>query len=633
MCGIAGIFDFRRGEPPSSELLSAMAEAIAHRGPDDEGIRLGPHWGLANRRLAIIGVASGHQPIGNEAGTVRATFNGEIYNHRALRKRLERKGHLFATQTDSEVLVHLYEEHGANMLPLLQGMFAFAVVDSTRRSIILARDRLGQKPLFYHATPAGQLVFASEILSLLKHPGVPRELRLQSLFDYLSLGYVPAPYTIFENVFKLQPACALQVMYGETAPIRPWRYWTPDYGNKQDLSFKDAVARTGELLEKAVVKRMESEVPLGAFLSGGIDSSLVTAYMRKNSTRPVQTFTIAFEDPRYDESAFAAAAASALGVKHQVRTVEPRDTDLLRRIVRHTGEPFCDSSILPTALLSRFAREHVTVALSGDAGDEVFGGYRRYQAMALYAKLSALPRSWLQSGCGFLLALLPRSRQRRTGLDTARRALHALRLPPVQSFASFQEIFSDEGKRSLVEPEADAAALTDYVEEWKRIVESGSARDPVEGFMALDLEAYLPGDLLYKVDIASMMFSLEVRSPFLDHEVVEFVASLPREYKVTRKESKRLLKAVASELLPPEIVQRPKAGFGVPISQWLRHDLGQTVREMTYWKQEWDPDGLFNAEEVKRISEEHLDGYCDHSFELWALLCFKLWHEEVRAKL
>lgn len=628
MCGIAGLFETRLLRAPEPGHLAAMAGALAHRGPDDEGFQSGSHWGLANRRLSVIGVESGHQPLSNEDGTVWVVFNGEIYNHRDLREALENQGHRFSTASDTEVLVHAYEQYGESFVDHLCGMFAIALVDGPRQSLLLARDRLGVKPLVYAITAEGTVAFASELNALLRYPGTPRDMDPQALSDYLCLGYVPAPATIFRGVAKLPPAALLTVAFGAPA-AQLHRYWRPGFEPKHRLGFREAAACTRELLEAAVVKRLESEVPLGAFLSGGIDSTAVVALMQRHLDSPVRSFTIGFSEPRYDERAFAQQAASRLGTQHAAEVAEPRDPALLRRLVRHCGEPFCDSSILPTALLAQFTRTGVTVALSGDGGDELFGGYQRYQVMALHRLLRGVPLALRRALADALLAVLPEARAPRTRLATLRRLADALGDPPLEAYMGFQGILTRTWRHELANPAEALAGQPDRVEAWKCLLQAGTATDTVERIMELDMLEYLPGDLLFKADAASMLHSLEVRSPFLDHELVDFVTRLPRSDKVGLRYRKRVLLGAVADLLPPDIARRGKSGFGIPIAEWLRGSLASTVRETVLWQQDWDREQFFDGTALRRLAEEHLNGAQDHSFRLWAILCYRFWIEDV----
>ncbi|MBT3380494.1 MAG: asparagine synthase (glutamine-hydrolyzing) [Lentisphaerae bacterium] len=630
MCGIAGAFNLPG--PPSRDLLSAMAVALAHRGPDDEGIESGSHWGLVSRRLAIIGVSDGHQPIANEDGSVRVVFNGEIYNHHALRATLEANGHRFSSASDTEVLVHLYEEHGAGLTTHLEGMFAFAVYDTRGgERLLLARDRLGQKPLFYHEGDDGGLVFASELAALLLSPRVPRAIDGVALSEYLSLGYVPAPATIFRGVKKLPPAHT--VMFernpGSSQSPVPLRYWCPSYHPDRAMTFADASHRARELIDSAVKKRLESEVPLGAFLSGGVDSTVVVGAMQGMLPDPVKTFCIGFDSGAYDERSYAQIAAARFRTEHRVKVAEPRDTSLLRRLVRHYGEPFADSSMLPTALLSEFAAQHVTVALSGDGGDEVFGGYLRYQVMALQRYIATVPLGLRRPVCDLILAALPRALERHSTLYTARRLLRVWRSRAAEGYRTFQEAFSEHTRGELVhsrEKGTDGAPAEAFPS-WAELLTRGTAHDFVEQFQELDLHTYLPSDILYKVDIATMAYSLEVRSPFLDHELIEFAAAVPRKFKVTLTGRKRLLKAAAGDLLPEQIRGRNKRGFGVPISAWLRHELRADAEALA--AEEQAAFSGLSHETIGRLVREHLAGSHDHGYGLWALLCLKLWYDEM----
>ncbi|MBT7161410.1 MAG: asparagine synthase (glutamine-hydrolyzing) [Victivallales bacterium] len=625
MCGLAGIFDLREGRIPDAALLGRMAARISHRGPDEEGLDTGSGWGLASRRLAIIGVSDGKMPMANEDGTIHVAFNGEIYNHHRLRDRLRQQGHVFRTHADTEVLVHLYEERGAALVDELEGMFAFALVDERNHTLLLARDRMGQKPLHYGFTEDGFLVFGSELQALLEHPKLSRDIDARSLSDYFALGYVPSPRSIYRSVHQLPPAHRLTTQRGQE-PGQAERWWRLRYEPKQDLSFADAVERTRQLVDRAVQARLESEVPLGAFLSGGLDSSVVVACMQGHLAQPVRSFTIGFDEARYDERGAAATVAAHVGTQHQERMAEPADAALLRRLIRHYGEPYCDSSLLPTALLSRFTREEVTVALSGDGGDELFGGYRRYQFMALYRHLQAVPGPLRRSLARVLLKVLPAARAGRTAVSELRRALTALAQAPLACFAGFQQIFSRDAANRLLAP---ASPSGHYLDDWGDLLSEGSARDFVEQFLELDTACYLPEDLHRKVDIASMAFSLEVRAPFMDRELQEFVASLPRTFKCGLRSRKRLLQAIGQPMLPAEICRRPKRGFGVPVAEWLRGGLREDTRALAADLPTWDRRGVLSRDMVQILVDEHLSGGQNHASQLWALFCLRLWYEEI----
>jgi asparagine synthase (glutamine-hydrolysing) len=504
-------------------------------------------------------------------------------------------------------------------------MFAFALVDENRNRILLARDRMGQKPLHYGMTEDGFLVFGSELQSLLACPTLARDLDARALADYLGLGYVPSPRSIYRAVRQLPPAHRLFVQRGGDLG-EPERWWRLAYEPKSDLSFADAVVRTRELVDRAVEERLESEVPLGAFLSGGLDSSVVVACMQAHLDRPVQSFTIGFAEPRYDERDAAATVAGHVGTDHHERMAEPQDAALLRRLVRHYGEPYCDSSLLPTALLSRFTRESVTVALSGDGGDELFGGYRRYQFMALHRYFQCIPGPLRRLFAKACLAVLPPAQAGRTRVSELRRSLAAFAQEPLPCFSGFQEIFSADAVSELLRP-VDFSGH--YLNDWRELLAAGSARDFVEQFMELDAACYLPEDLHRKVDIASMAFSLEVRAPFMDRELQEFVATLPRSFKCGVRSRKRLLQAIGRPLLPPSICRRPKRGFGVPVAEWLRGGLRDETRALAADISAWDRRGVLDAHAVHMLVDQHMAGEENHAFRLWALFCLRLWYEEI----
>lgn len=632
MCGIAGAFQFGvdgsgGGERPDAAVLEAMAARMAHRGPDDAGVECGPGWGLAHRRLSILGVATGHQPMTNEDRTVWIAFNGEIYNYTALRAELQQHGHRFDSDSDTAVLLHGYEQWGAEgLLQRIAGMFAFAIADTASGRLTLARDRLGQKPLMV-GVAGGWVVFASELQALLQWPGIDTGLNVQGLHDYLSLMYVPAPATIYRGVRKLPPGCLQELATTDHRMPEPRPYWRPAFAPTATIPYADAVARTRELLETAVTRRLQSEVPLGAFLSGGIDSSAVVGLMRRVAGAEVQTFTIGFEDPAYDETGFAELVARELGTEHRTRRAEPRDVALLRTLIRNHGEPYCDASMIPTALLSRFTREHVTVALSGDAADELFGGYQRYQVMALGAYLEAVPRPLRRGLAAALLRLLPADRDMRTRLGTLRRLLAIYARDGVEAYGVMHTVFSETAKQQLYDPETAEQSVQRTLAGFERILAECGIEDRMGRYMALDLQSYLPGDVLAKVDIATMAFGLEARSPFLDHDLVDFVTRLPRRYKAGLRYRKRLLIDAVADVLPEAIKRRGKRGFGVPVAEWLRGSLRPMLEEMAA-DTSWNLHGLLAMPRIGRMVREHVAGTHNHAVRLWALLCYRLWVEE-----
>ncbi len=623
MCGIVGIvnFDGRAVDPP---LLARMNEAIRHRGPDEDGAYVAGPVALAMRRLAIIDLAGGQQPIENEDGTCRIVFNGEIYNYRELKARLEKLGHRFRTDSDTEAILHAYEEYGADCPRHLRGMFAFAVWDAPKRQLFLARDRVGKKPLLY-AKSGGSFVFGSEFRALLRHPAVGRELDRGALDDYLSFMCVPAPQTAYRDIRKLEPGHSLTL--SAAGEVRCERYWQPDFSKKLDVGEEEAGERALELLRDAVRVRLMSEVPLGAFLSGGVDSSAVVALMAEASPTPVKTFSIGFDEQDFSELHHARRVAEHVGAEHHEFVVRPDALEVLPTLVEHYGEPYADSSAIPTYYVSRETRRHVTVALNGDGGDECFGGYERYAAMRISETYRRLPRALREGVIRQAVGLLPSRGLRRGRVHKAQRFLRAASLPPAERYARWVSVFDPEAKREL------------YTEEFLRETEGrGAARllapwfarangaGVVDAALLADTMTYLPNDLLVKVDIASMAVSLEARSPFLDHHVIEFAASLPERLKVRGMTTKYILKKVLGRLLPQENLTRSKMGFGVPIGHWFRGEMQGFLREHLL-NGRAARRGLVRPERVRQMVELHARGERDFTHQLWTLLMLELWFE------
>ncbi len=641
MCGICGIIHRDPERAVAREQLARMAERLRHRGPDDSGTYVrgdrpaGPpdaasprNAGLGMARLSIIDVAGGHQPMANEDGFVWAVCNGEIYNFRELRDDLQARGHAFRTRCDAEVLPHLYEEHGERLVEHLRGMFAIALWDDREGRLLLARDRLGQKPLVYH-DDGERLAFASELQALVEAPGVPRQVCAEALDLYLTYQYVPAPLTIYEGVRKLPPAHVLVMTAEET---RLERYWDLPAAPDARLDDAQACEVLRERLTEAVRMRLVSDVPLGAFLSGGIDSSIVVGLMAREMREPVRTFSIGFGERKYDELDYARMAARRFGTDHREFKVEADAVELLPQLVRHYGEPFADSSAIPTWYLSQRTREHVTVALSGDGGDEAFAGYQRYLAMhaaALYDQMPELARSVVEGLAGGLAPLVPASAQPKTIGRRVRRFLEGLPRPLAERYVHWIAYFRREDKEGLY-ADAFAERLPSREAESYLADEFGRVEglDAVAATSRVDALTYLPNDILTKVDIASMASSLEVRSPFLDHDVMSFAYSLPTSLKLgaTGTSLKALLRTAFADLLPDEIRRRGKMGFGVPIAHWLRGRLRRYIGDTLLSPAGLDR-GYFRPEAVRRLVAEHLDGEADHANRLWALLVFELWHQ------
>jgi asparagine synthase (glutamine-hydrolysing) len=632
MCGIAGIVD-PGGRGSLREELARVCGRLRHRGPDDEGAFLDGPVGLAQRRLSIIDLSSGRQPMANEDGSVWVTFNGEIYNFQELRRRLEGLGHRFATASDTEVIVHAYEQYGTDCVRHFRGMFAFAVFDRPRRRLMLARDRVGKKPLFY-ARPGGRLVFASELQALVQHPDVSREPDATAIDDYLTYGYVPAPRTIYRHVYKLPPAhylsCRLSGQGDGVEDFRAERYWRLEYAPKLALSEEEAAEGLLEVLGEAVRLRLIADVPLGALLSGGVDSSLVVALMSRVGGKPVKTFSVGFEEQAFNELPYARAVARAYGAEHHEMVVRPSALEVLPTLVRHYGEPFADSSAVPSYYVARMTRRHVKVALNGDGGDESFAGYERYLGSALADRFRRLPAVLCKAVSGLASLLIPDRLPRRSRLRQAKRLLQAAALPADQRYLRWVGYFTPQQKEALYTPELGEALAGHGPEAWL-LGELEAARrrgmDDLDALLALDTESYLPYDLLVKMDIATMACSLEARSPFLDHKVMEFAARLPSGYKMRGATLKYLLKKVAARMLPADTLRRRKMGFGVPVGDWMRKELRPMLEDLLLSPQS-RARNYFRPGPLRQLVREHVAGSHDHSYQLWSLLWLELWHRE-----
>jgi asparagine synthase (glutamine-hydrolysing) len=617
MCGIAGIVSM---DHPDAALVRRMCDVLTHRGPDGVGYHVSAHAALGMRRLAIIDVAGGQQPVYNEDRTVVAVFNGEIYNFRELRAELRRRGHRLATGSDSECLVHLYEEFGDTLAGHLRGMFAFAIWDSRNRRLLLARDRVGKKPLYWRRD-GGSLFFGSELKSLAADPGFRRRVDLVALHHYLTYQYVPAPWSIYQGAEKLSPGHML-IWQGGNIEVR--QYWRLDCAAQDRVtSVPDAAERLRELLLEATRIRMTSERPLGAFLSGGVDSSAVVAAMARSASGPVKTFSIGFEDDQLDEREYARMVAARYGTDHHELVVTSSALDILPSLTWHFDEPFADSSAIPTFYVARMSNHHVTVVLTGDGGDESFGGYERYRAMTAMEMISVpgLVQAGLRHiGSGLQVAAGRQSRVGRLG-----RALDVLGQPLSRRYARFMSCFTPERKIQLYTDElCEQLAAVDSYLILDRAFANSSARSCVGKVMDVDIRTYLPGDLLAKVDITTMACSLEARSPFLDHHLMEWAAALPARLKIRRGTTKFLLKRAMAPWLPPELIGRRKQGFGVPLATWLRTDFRELARDVLTDATARSR-GLFRPEAITSMLAEHDQGG-DHASRLWALIQFELWH-------
>jgi len=619
MCGIAGILRFD-GERVDEDVLCRMAETLRHRGPDDHGHLCAGPVGLASRRLAIQDLSPrGHMPMSSADGRYHIIFNGEIYNFQELRRELEREGRQFQSDSDTEVVLEGYAKFGEAVLGRLRGMFAFAVWDARDRTLLLARDRLGKKPLYYVADE-NRLAFASEPKALLQDPSLRVSPDRVAIHHYLTWGYVPSPWCAFEGVRKLPPAHLLTVT-GTRVDVRP--YWALHYTPKRTGREADLVDELRAILQEATALRLISDVPVGALLSGGVDSSAVVALIRRAHGGAVRTFSIGFDDAAFDERDHAAAVAQHLGTEHHALVVRPDAVSMVPRLAWHYDEPFADSSAIPSFALSALARSRVTVALGGDGGDESFLGYDRYLAARAAGMLDAVPsplRQLVSRAARLLPQGGPKSRRHR-----ARRLLESLGHDAEQRYAQWMMYFDDAAKRALY---LDALAPIGATPSEDLLTAAFAASDAdtfVEASAHADVQTYLPDDLLVKMDIASMAHSLEVRSPLLDHHVVEFAASLPVGLKLRGLTQKYLLKAVARPWLPPGILDRRKMGFGVPLHRWFREDLREMAYDVLLDRRARER-GYFEPRAVRRLLDEHVAGSAHHHHRLWNLLMLEWWH-------
>jgi asparagine synthase (glutamine-hydrolysing) len=615
MCGIAG---YAGRNPPDAAQLRRMCDVLSHRGPDEDGYLITDSVALGMRRLSIIDLSTGHQPVFNEDRSIAIVYNGEVYNFGELRRSLEAGGHHFGTDSDTECIVHLYEEHGERCVEHLRGMFAFALWDDRQHRLMLARDRAGKKPLYYRVTNDG-IWFGSELKALLQDPNCPRTVNPTALHSFLTYGYVPAPAAILTGVHKLPPAHTLTY---HDAAVELRRYWRLSYGSKLALSEEEAAEALRGLVREATRIRLVSDRPLGAFLSGGVDSSVVVAAMAEQMPEPVKTFSIGFEDHRFDERSYARMVAERFGTDHQELVVRPDVAELLPRLAWFYDEPFADSSAVPSYYLAEMARRHVVVALNGDGGDESFGGYDRYVAQGLAARIRLGDRlsSVVLRGVNALPSGAHQSRMRRV-----KRFMAFALGPPATRYTEVMAIFTNQDKEALYSDEMkEAMGGVDAYELLAAAFADSEATEVVDAAMDVDVRTYLPGDLLVKMDIATMANSLEARSPLLDHKVMEFGAALPANLKVRGRTGKWLLKHAARGWLPDEVLDRPKMGFGVPVAAWLRDELRDLAHDvLTDDTARGRP--YFEPATVDSLLDEHQAG-TDHSKKIWALLCFELWH-------
>lgn len=617
MCGIAGIIYADRTGLAQEATLRAMCAAIRHRGPDDNGVFVDGPAAIGMQRLSIIDVAGGHQPIFNEDRTCAIVQNGEIYNHLDVRRELERRGHRYVTRSDTETILHAYEEYGTQCVAHLRGMFAIAIWDAPRRRLFLARDRLGKKPLYY-MYDGTRLVFASELKAILAHPEVSKRLDEQALVDYVAWGYVPDPRSIYAGISKLPPGHTLVF---ENGTVTVERYWDVPFNVPHTEMAESAVVdRVLEILDEAVRIRLMSEVPLGAFLSGGTDSSVVVALMAKHSASPVKTFSIGFEEKEYNELDYARRVAQHFKTEHHEEIVRPDAEHDVPALVRQLDEPFADSSMIPTYYVSRSARRHVTVALSGDGGDELFAGYLRYIDPANVRAVERIPTGIRNALFAPVAHMLPEGTR---GIDRLRDMLGTADEQYVRRMTqglthTHETVFSDALRQRVdTNPMRIAAPF----------LASMNGTDTLSRRQYLDIHTYLPGDILTKVDRTSMMVSLECRAPLLDHVLAEFAATIPPEMRIRGMNTKHILKKVAERLMPAEMVHRPKRGFSIPVAHWLRDSWATRSDELLLGERTLAR-GIFREPFLRRITDEHRRGLRDNSTMIWSLMMLEMWFRE-----
>ena len=628
MCGITGIFDSRGAQAIDRAVLQRMNDSQWHRGPDEGSLHIEPGLGFGHRRLSIIDIATGQQPLFNEDGTVVVVFNGEIYNYQELIPELQALGHRFHTKSDTEVIVHAWEQWGEDCVQRFRGMFAFALWDRNRQAFFMARDRLGVKPLYYALLDDGSLLFGSELKSLLAHGGLKRDIDPLAVEEYFALGYVAEPRTIFRQARKLPPGHSLVIRRGEPVAA-PKEFWDVRFTLDSPISAEDAGAELVHRLRESVKLRMIAEVPLGAFLSGGVDSSAVVATMAGLSSSPVNTCSIGFDDPKFNESEFAQMVADRYATNHRLETVKSDDFDLIDTLARLYDEPYADSSAIPTYRVCQLARKHVTVALSGDGGDETFGGYRRYRLHLMEERMrSALPAGIRQPLFGLLGRVYPKA-DWAPRMFRAKTTFEGMARTSVQGYFHSVSILRGPMRAQLFSP-ALKAELAGY--NAQEVFDFHAARagtdDPLALIQYLDMKTYLVGDINTKVDRASMAHSLEVREPLMDHKLVEWLATLPSSLKVRGQEGKYLLKKALEPQLPGDVLYRPKMGFAVPLARWFRGPLKQRVRDAVLGDR-LEATGWFNRSYLQHLVDAHQSGASDYSAPLWTLLMFEAFLRKV----
>jgi asparagine synthase (glutamine-hydrolysing) len=625
MCGICGVVYSDREQQVERNKLKKMCDVITHRGPDDEGFYVNQHVGLGMRRLSIIDLSTGKQPISNEDGQIWIVFNGEIYNHKEVRAELESKGHQFKTKTDTEAIVHAYEEYGDSCVQKLNGMFAFAIWDNRNHTLFLARDRIGIKPLYYFFDK-NRLIFGSEIKSILQAGDIPKRIDLQALDHFLTFEFIPAPLSIFQDIKKLPPGHTLKLKNNE---IWVRSYWDVELrqNGKEPAQIKQNLR---ELLQDAIKIRLMSDVPLGAFLSGGVDSSIIVALMAQVMEEPVKTFSIGFEDSTYNELKYARMIADKFKTEHHEFIIKPDAVELADNLVKFLDEPFGDFSIFPTYLVSKIAREYVTVVLSGDGGDELFAGYDSYIADKIAKKYcSRLPKQFRNGLLTKFFDTIPPSSKKKGLVNRAKRFVEGMKLPEDLHHTRWMIFLQQQEKKMLYNNDIKSGMQEFDPFKFTRSYFANVAynrNDEINKQMYVDLKMYLVDNILVKVDRMSMATSLEARVPYLDYRFVEFAATIPGEYKMQGLKTKVILKQAMEELLPDEILYRGKEGFSIPIKNWLKKELKPLMTD-TLAPEKLKREGFFNPDYVQKLIKQHLNGTENHSHRLWALIIFGRWYD------
>lgn len=629
MCGIVGIYSFANRNIVDREILSKMCDVLKHRGPDDEGYYISDlqlsnlQVGLGMRRLSVIDLTTGHQPIHNEDKSIWIVCNGEIYNFLELREELLAKGHKFYTKSDVEVVVHLYEEYGTDCLRYLNGMFAFALWDEKRYQLFLVRDRVGKKPLYYTFNN-GSLIFASEIKAILVYLNKMPQINYTAIDNFLTYQYIPQPMTIYENIFSLLPA--EYMVCDKNGNYKIEKYWRLDFNRKEEISFDDACHRIRCILEDATKKRLISDVPLGAFLSGGVDSSIVVGLMAKNSSS-VKTFSVGFMDSEEKEDSvselkYAKIVSQHFGTVHTEIMVEPKMVEILPKLIWFYDQPFADTSMIPSFYVSKVTRKYVTVALNGDGGDENFCGYLRYKAIKAsdFLPFEILGKSFYEVSSKILSSFLPLEKRKQF-----KRFSSVLGHKTAMRNILWHIYFSNEQKKDIYSKFMKEQIKSNCYEYMLNVYYNSSATDVIDKISYTDINTYLPSDLLVKMDIASMSNSLEARSPFLDYRLLEFTSSIPSKWKIHNFSNKYILKKAFESFLPKEIISRKKQGFGVPVGRWLRNELKEYVKEILL-SEKFFSRGYFERKGIEKILLEHFEQKEDHGYRIFALLVLELWH-------